>query len=60
MSDEMSFDDQAAIQRAGANAGLNPTFGEWQHRFNIAPVPYGNGAAQRGASRAAIQAEATN
>jgi len=56
----MSFDDQAAIERAGADIGLNPMFGEWQHRFNFAPVPYGNGAAQRGEFRAAIQAELTN
>ena len=60
MSDAISFNDQAAIERAGADAGLNPMFGEWQHRFNFAPVPYGNGAAQRGTFRAAIQAELTN
>lgn len=61
MSDDVSFDNQAAgVERAGANAGLNPMFGEWQHRFNFAPVPYGNGAAQRGAFRAAIQADLTN
>ncbi len=60
MSDDMSFDNQAAIEREGANAGLNPMFGEWQHRFDFAPVPYGNGAAQRGAFRTAIQAELTN
>lgn len=56
----MSFDEQLALERAGANAGLNPMFGEWQHRFAFAPVLYGNGAAQRGAFREAIQAELTN
>lgn len=60
MREEMSFDEQLAVERAGANAGLNPMFGEWQHRFAFAPVPYGSGAAQRGAFRAAIQAELTN
>ncbi|KQO05219.1 RusA family crossover junction endodeoxyribonuclease [Sphingomonas sp. Leaf242] len=60
MTDEMPFDGQLRRERAGANVGLNPMFGEWQHRFDFAPVPYGNGAAQRGDFRAAIQAELTN
>lgn len=60
MADEMSFDEQARIEREGADAGLNPMFGEWQHRFEFSPVPYGNGAAQRGEFRSAIQAELKN
>lgn len=60
MSEDISFDDQLALERTGANAGLNPMFGEWRHRFEFPPVPYGNGAAQRGAFRIAIQAEMTN
>lgn len=60
MPDDMSFDEQLRLERKGANAGLNPMFGEWQHRFEFPPVPYGNGAAQRGDFRAAIQAELTN
>ena len=60
MADEMSFDEQLRLERQGADAGLNPMFGEWQHRFEFPPVPYGNGAAQRGEFRAAIQAELKN
>jgi len=60
LTDDMSFDEQLRRERQGAVAGLNPMFGEWQHRFEFPPVPYGNGAAQRGEFRAAIQAELTN
>lgn len=60
LPDEMSFDEQLRLERQSANAGLNPMFGEWQHRFDFQPVPYGNGAAQRGEFRAAIQAELKN
>jgi hypothetical protein len=60
LTDDMSFDEQLRLERQGADAGLNPMFGEWQHRFEFPPVPYGNGAAQRGDFRAAIQAELTN
>lgn len=60
VADEMSFDEQLRLERKGADAGLNPMFGEWQHRFDFPPVPYGNGAAQRGEFRAAIQAELKN
>ncbi|RWO28624.1 MAG: RusA family crossover junction endodeoxyribonuclease [Mesorhizobium sp.] len=56
----ITFDDQLEMERNGALAGINPMFGEWQHHFRFAPVPYGNGAAQRGEFRAAIQAELTN
>lgn len=60
LTDEISFDEQLRLERQGADAGLNPMFGEWQHRFEFPPVPYGNGAAQRGDFRAAIQAELKN
>lgn len=60
MSDEITFDEQLRLEREGANAGLNPMFGEWQHRFNFAPVPCGNATAKSGAFRAAIQSELTN
>lgn len=60
MTNEISFEEQLRLERQGADVGLNPMFGEWQHRFNFSPVPYGNGAVQRGEFRAAIQAELTN
>jgi Holliday junction resolvase RusA-like endonuclease len=47
-------------ERSGANAGLNPMFGDWQHRFKFAPVPYGDGGAKRAAFRKAIQTELEN
>src|ERR1700730_13383377 len=56
MSSEQPFDNE----QKGAKAGLNPMFGDWQHRFRFAPVPYGDGAAKRTAFRKAIQAELTN
>jgi Endodeoxyribonuclease RusA len=59
MSD-MPLHEQARLERQSADAGLNPMFGEWQHRFELAPVPYGNGAAQRGEFRDAIRAELRN
>jgi len=55
-----SCDDQLEIERKGALAGVNPMFGEWQHHFPFPPVPYGNGAAQRGEFRDAIQAQLRN
>jgi Endodeoxyribonuclease RusA len=57
---EFTFEDQLEMERQGAIAGINPMFGEWRHHFRFAPVPYGNGAAQRGKFREAIQAELTN
>jgi Holliday junction resolvase RusA-like endonuclease len=60
MNDEITFDDQLRLERDGANAGLNPMFGEWQQTFDFAPVPYGNGGAKRQAFRRAIQAALTN
>lgn len=57
---EVTFGHQLDMERQGALAGINPMFGEWRHHFRFSPVPYGNGAAQRGAFREAIQAELTN
>ena len=57
MADE---DDPYENERKGANAGLNPMFGDWQHRFQFAPVPYGDGGAKRAAFKEAIQAQLTN
>jgi hypothetical protein len=56
----MSSDDPFENERKGATAGLNPMFGDWQHRFGLAPIPYGDGGAKRAAFRKAIQAELTN
>jgi Holliday junction resolvase RusA-like endonuclease len=56
----MSFEDAFENERKGRNAGLNPMFGDWQHRFPFPPVPYGDGGVKRTAFRNAIQAELTN
>jgi hypothetical protein len=50
-------EDLITMERAGSDAGLNPMFGEWQHKFTFAPVPYGDGGAKRAAFREAIQAQ---
>ncbi|GEM_PF-1449161 len=47
-------------ERKGADAGLNPMFGDWQQRFHFAPVPYSKGGEARRAFREAIQAELSN
>lgn len=57
---DLAFEDHLEIERQGALTGINPMFGEWQHHFRFPPVPYGNGAAQRGEFRRVIQAELTN
>jgi hypothetical protein len=56
MSSDQPFENEAK----GAKAGLNPMFGDWQHRFRFAPVPYGDGGAKRSDFRNAIQAALTN
>lgn len=56
----MTANDPIEYERRGAGTGLNPMFGDWQHRFNIAPVPYGDGGPKRAAFRQAIQAQLTN
>jgi hypothetical protein len=53
-------DDPINIESAGSDADLNPMFGEWQHKFIFAPVPYGDGGAKRTAFREAIQSQLKN
>lgn len=52
--------DTLSMERAGSDAGLNPMFGEWQHTFAFAPVPYGDGGAKRATFRQAMQAQLKN
>jgi hypothetical protein len=59
-STSASYEDALSIEKAGSDAGLNPMFGEWQHTFPFAPVPYGDGGAKRAAFRAAILAQLKN
>lgn len=56
----MDKNDAYERKREGANTGLNPMFGDWQHRFKFPPVPYGDGGAKRAAFRRAIQDDLTN
>jgi Holliday junction resolvase RusA-like endonuclease len=56
----MYSDESLEHERKGADARLNPMFGDWQHRFKFAPVPYAAGGAKREAFRSAIQRELTN
>lgn len=60
MTRDILFDDAARMEREGANAGLNPMFGEWQQSFGFAPVPYGDGGTKRQAFREAIQNQFAN
>lgn len=56
----MASEDPFENERKGANASLNPMFGDWQHRFRFAPLPYADGGAKRAAFRRAIRDELTN
>ena len=56
----MVVDDAYENERKGAEAGLNPMFGDWQHRFEFPPVPYGDGGTKRAEFRKAIQAVLSN
>ena len=56
----MHSDEALEHERVGANAGLNPMFGDWQHRFDFAPISYAAGGVKRAAFRGAIQAELKN
>ncbi len=56
----MDDNDAYEHERGGAKAGLNPMFGDWQHRFEFPPVPYGDGGAKRAAFRCAIQDKLLN
>lgn len=53
----MHSDEAVEHERKGANEGLNPMFGSWQHRFDFAPISYATGGVKRAAFRDAIQAE---
>jgi Holliday junction resolvase RusA-like endonuclease len=56
----MNSDEAVKLARKGANGGLNPMFGDWQHRFDFAPISYAAGGVKRAAFREAIQAELKN
>jgi Holliday junction resolvase RusA-like endonuclease len=56
----MHSDEAFEQERKGANAGLNPMFGDWQHRFDLAPISYAAGSVKRATFREAIQAELKN
>jgi hypothetical protein len=60
MIEEPSPDDPIFVERRGADAGINPMFGEWQKTFNFAPVPYRDGGARLRAFHEAMAAELTN
>jgi hypothetical protein len=53
-------EDPITLERTGCKAGLNPMFGEWQHRFPFAPVPYADGGAKRRVFRATMQSQLSN
>jgi Holliday junction resolvase RusA-like endonuclease len=56
----MHSDEVLEHERKGADAGLNPMFGDWQHRFEFAPISYAAGGVKRAAFRQAIQTELKN
>lgn len=56
----MHSDEAIEHERKGADAGLNPMFGDWQQRFHFPPVPYSKGGEARRAFREMVQAELRN
>lgn len=56
----MHSEEAVEHERNGANAGLNPMFGDWQQRFDFAPVPYSKGGEARRAFRDAVQSALRN
>lgn len=56
----MHSDEAIEQERKGADLGLNPMFGDWQHRFAFAPISYSAGGKKRAAFREEIQAELKN
>jgi len=56
----MHSDEVLEHERKGADAGLNPMFGDWQHRFEFTPISYAAGGVKRAAFRQAIQTELKN
>lgn len=60
MIEEPFPDDPIVVERRGADAGVNPMFGEWQKTFNFVPVPYRDGGARLRAFHESMAAELTN
>lgn len=60
MTEEPLSDDPIFVERRGANAGLNPMFGDWQKTFKFPPVPHRDGGARLRAFHEAIANELTN
>lgn len=56
----MYTDEAIQHERAGADAGLNPMFGDWQCRFDFAPVSQAASPSQRALFREAIRATLKN
>jgi Holliday junction resolvase RusA-like endonuclease len=56
----MHSDEAFEQERKGAELGINPMFGDWQHRFSFEPVSYAAGSVKRTAFRDAIRAELKN
>ncbi len=50
------IDEPLHREAAGAKAGTNPMFGEWQRKFEFAPVPHGDGGSKRSAFQKQILA----
>lgn len=53
------IDEPFFREAAGAKAGINPMFGEWQKKFMFAPVPHGDGGSKRMAFQKQILGELT-
>lgn len=56
----MHSDEAFEHERKGADAGLSPMFGDWQHRFEFAPISFAAGGVKRASFRQAIQTELKN
>jgi hypothetical protein len=54
------IDEPFHREAAGAKAGINPMFGEWQRKFEFAPVPHGDGGSKRSAFQKQILANLTD
>lgn len=53
-------DEALEHERSGADTGLNPMFGDWQHQFKFGPISYAAGGLKRADFRDAIQSELKN
>jgi hypothetical protein len=54
-SEDIGPDAAFDYEVKGAQSGLNPMFGDWQKRFDFAPVSYAASGSKRAAFRGAIQ-----